>query len=278
MSSTRSFVASAVAVFSNRARSGIDDLCRARAAAARWSFASGSGLPTSRSTTSRIQSVPGANPRMVFQSWSSISSMFRAVSNSCSGRKTSSSAMSRKYIARKLAGSSSPRTFFLAVTSGAASSSSASSSSSSSDSLSSSAAAATRTSLATSSVSSVSISTPGVAPRTPSTSISSTEGSPAGRPIASADSGSVSLAGTGRVAGTLALASRAGRRPNVDAGLRPASDGRPLRASFTLIPRALIVLISIEPRRDPDTFGPVRDIRTWVEKYSGSDRSTPRRL
>ena len=83
-----------------------------------------------------------------------------------------------------------------------------SSSSSSSESAASSAAASTaRTSPATSSVSSVSISTPGVAPSAPSTSSSSTAGSPAGSPIASADSGSVSLAGTGRVAGTLALAS-----------------------------------------------------------------------
>ena len=52
---------------------------------------------------------PARSRATVRHSSSSICSMLRAVSNSCSGRRTSSSAMSRKYIARKLAGSSSPR-------------------------------------------------------------------------------------------------------------------------------------------------------------------------
>ena len=65
------------------------------------------GDATALSTASAIQEAPGTKPRRVFQISISIASILRAVSNSCSGRRTSSSAMSRKYIPRKLTGSSS---------------------------------------------------------------------------------------------------------------------------------------------------------------------------
>ena len=203
--------------------------------------------------------------------------MFRAVSNSCSGRRTSSSAMSRKYIARKLAGSSSAFRLALAP---AATGSSASSSSSSSSSSSPAASAVTPL---TSSVSSVSIATSGVAPSSTSGSSSSRTGTPDGSPKASG-SRAVSLAGTGArpvenalTAVCLTLLSRDGR-PATAGRFRLVSPPRAFFASFTFAPRAPIVHVSVEPRRNPDTSGPFRDIRPGLEKYSGPRRDVTRTL
>ena len=219
MSSTRSLVASAVAVFSNRPRSRGSTICGAHAPPQPdEAFASGSRFANLSLDHVEDQVGPGCEiPGSFSQSWSSISSIFRADLELLLGTQHVPAPPCRGSTSPgKLAGSSSPRTFFLALTltSGAASSSSSSSSSSSA----SSSAASARTSPATSSVSSVSISTPGVAPSAPSRPRSRpATGQPQANPIASADSGSVSLAGTGRAAETFALASnltsRAAGRP-----------------------------------------------------------------
>ena len=150
MSSTRSFAASARPAFSKR-RARLDGRLLPRALGRRaMHLGFRQRLVDLGLDHVEDPAVPGANARTVRHSSSSSCSMLRAVSNSCSGRRTSSSAMSRKYIARKLVGSSSPRCASPAAASTAPSTSSASSSSSSSSSSAAASAASSTAASATS--------------------------------------------------------------------------------------------------------------------------------